>query len=81
MDDEVVYIVTLDNELDDGYQNIAVAKTLEELIIGLEELLEDDFQLKTLSEQQIKELKEDSSTDIIDDFGIKYTLDIEKWYL
>lgn len=81
MDDEVVYIVTLDSELDDGYQNIAVAKTFNELIEQLNELAEEDFKIKILSENQTAELEKDSHTEIIDDFGIKYALNIEKWYL
>ena len=81
MDDEFVYIVTLDNELDDGYQNIAVAKTLKELMEELKELLTDDFELKALSDNQMKALEKENCTHIIDDFGIKYTLNIEKWYL
>lgn len=81
MDDEVVYIVTLDSELDDGYQNIAVAKTFNELIERLNELVEEDFKIKVLSEEQTAELKKENHTEIVDDFGIKYALDIEKWYL
>lgn len=81
MEDEAVYILTIDNELDDGYENIAVSKTFEGLIEQFNNLLETDFEINRLSKQQMQELKNTRQTKFVDEYETVYTLDIEKWYL
>lgn len=81
MDDEAVYILTIDNELDDGYENIAVSKTFEGLIEQFNDLLETDFEVNRLTNQQMEELKNTWQTKFVDEYETIYALDIEQWYL
>lgn len=81
MDDEAIYILTMDSVLDDGYENVAVSKTFDGLIEQFNELLETDFDMNKLSEKEIKKLKNTDQIEFIDEYETKYMLDIEKWYL
>lgn len=81
MDDEAVYILTMDSVLDDGYENIAVSKTFDGLIEQFNDLLETDFEINKLSKEKIRKLKNTDQIEFRDEYDTKYILDIEKWYL
>jgi len=81
MADDVVYILTMDSILDDGYENVAVSKTFDGLIEQFNEVLEVDFEFERLSDEKIEELRTTNQIEFRDEYDTKYTLDIEKWHI